>query len=151
MIIDSFDGINEFLSNFYILNKSQLLYDVEYPSIYYNSVEAAFQAAKSKNYMDRLLISKLDSPGKAKRQGRALQLREDWESVKDGYMKDYLLQKFSYKDLKEKLLNTGDAKLIEGNNWGDTYWGVCNGIGENRLGILLMEVRAMIKSILGGD
>jgi predicted NAD-dependent protein-ADP-ribosyltransferase YbiA (DUF1768 family) len=44
-------------------------------------------------------------------------------------------------ELRVKLLNTGDLQLVEGNYWGDTFWGVCNGKGENHLGKILMRVR----------
>lgn len=64
-----------------------------------------------------------------------------WDTVKTVIMYDLLKQKFGKEPFKTKLLNTGDAKLVEGNWWNDTYWGVCNGVGENRLGILLMLVR----------
>ena len=47
-------------------------------------------------------------------------------------------------DLAEQLLATGDAELIEGNTWGDRTWGVCDGIGENRLGKTLMFIRAQL-------
>ena len=59
-----------------------------------------------------------------------------------------LRSKFSAPELREKLLDTGDAELIEGNWWNDTTWGVCNGVGENRLGKLLMQIRAEIKDSL---
>ena len=60
-------------------------------------------------------------------------------------MRDALIQKFSDKKLQKKLIDTGDAELIEGNWWGDKFWGVCEGEGENHLGKLLMEVREMFK------
>jgi predicted NAD-dependent protein-ADP-ribosyltransferase YbiA (DUF1768 family) len=56
-------------------------------------------------------------------------------------MLNLLRQKFQNPELREKLLCTGKLELIEGNYWGDTYWGVCRGVGENRLGKLLMLVR----------
>lgn len=66
----------------------------------------------------------------------------DWEEVKDKVMYEIVLAKFTQNpDLKEKLLATGDEHLEEGNTWGDTTWGTVNGIGENRLGIILMKVR----------
>jgi len=57
-----------------------------------------------------------------------------------------LLLKFTqHSDLKERLLDTHNLELIEGNNWDDTYWGICNGRGRNMLGMLLMEVRDILK------
>ena len=68
-------------------------------------------------------------------------LRADWEDKKDKIMYDILEAKFSNKRLAQKLLATGNAKLVEGNTWGDTYWGACRGQGKNKLGKLLMKVR----------
>ena len=84
------------------------------------------------------------SSSKAKRAGRSLHLREDWEVVKDSIMEEFIYQKFSKKEFKDKLLATGLATLIEGNTWNDTYWGVCNGAGFNRLGKILMKVRGAL-------
>lgn len=60
-------------------------------------------------------------------------------------MKDLVRQKFQHPELKKKLLKTKNATLIEGNTWGDVYWGVCNGVGENNLGKILMETRAKLR------
>ena len=60
-------------------------------------------------------------------------------------MRDCLRLKFEIPELREALLNTDNAKLIEGNWWGDKFWGICNGVGENNLGKLLMEVRDEIR------
>lgn len=49
------------------------------------------------------------------------------------------------KEIKEKLLLTGNEELIEGNTWGDRIWGTVNGVGENRLGKILMQVREELK------
>jgi ribA/ribD-fused uncharacterized protein len=87
----------------------------------------------------------LDTPGKAKRAGRNLQLRHDWEKVKYDVMLDIVFAKFyQHPELAAKLLATGDAELIEGNWWNDTTWGVCNGVGSNWLGRILMMVRARL-------
>ena len=69
-------------------------------------------------------------------------LREDWEQVKDEIMYEGLRFKFSQnKDLKDKLLETGNRKIIE-HTTKDKYWGDGgNGEGQNRLGILLMKLR----------
>ena len=60
-------------------------------------------------------------------------------------MRRLLKQKFSYSGLKMLLLSTGNDKLVEGNTWGDHFWGACNGHGENWLGKLLMEIRSELR------
>jgi len=61
-------------------------------------------------------------------------------------MADIVYQKFLQNpELRDKLLATNDAYLVEGNNWKDTYWGICNGVGENWLGRILMIVRHALK------
>ena len=143
MIIDSFDGEFAFLSNFY--EQPNLITDEM--NIAYPTVEHYFQAAKTLDKNERKRISILDTPGKAKRAGRRVTLRSDWEEVKTDVMRRALMKKFSDPLMREKLLETGDAELVEGNWWGDTCWGVCNGIGENRLGKLLMGIRESLKDI----
>ena len=84
--------------------------------------------------------------GESKKAGRFIDLRDDWEYVKRKVMYDVVKYKFSNNnDLKQKLLNTFDAELEEGNTWNDTYWGICNGEGSNVLGFILMLVRAELK------
>lgn len=137
--IDNFSGQFEFLSNF---SDSPVKYEgIEYPT-----VEHAYQAAKSLDMEDRVHISECPTPGAAKKAGRKVKLRADWESVKDGVMLELLRQKFTDPDLKYQLLETRNAPLIEGNWWGDTYWGVCKGVGKNMLGQLLMQVRQELRN-----
>jgi ribA/ribD-fused uncharacterized protein len=131
--IDRFLGRYDFLSNFYIC-------PVEYNGIEYHSAEAAFQAQKTLDPEQRKKFAHLNS-SESKRLGRQVQLRRDWEEVKVDIMRDVLKSKFSHNILRRTLLNTGDEELIEGNSWGDRFWGVYNGIGENNLGKLLMEIR----------
>ena len=138
--IEQFRGEYAFLSNFY-----ELPTPLYYEGVTYLSTEAAFQAAKCSRWEDRKQFSKM-APNDAKRLGRKIQLRPDWEQVKIRVMRDLLYAKFQNNDeLCDKLLSTGDAELVEGNTWHDTFWGVCNGVGENNLGKLLMEVRATIR------
>jgi ribA/ribD-fused uncharacterized protein len=133
-IIASFDGENDFLSNFFTCS-------IEHEGIWYTSTEAAFQAAKTLDMDERQKIARMN-PGKAKRAGKKVALRPDWETIKLSVMEDLVRQKFvRHNDLKEKLLATGDATLIEGNWWKDTFWGVSGGVGENHLGKILMKVR----------
>lgn len=80
--------------------------------------------------------------------GRNVVLRDDWERVKLNVMKEILIIKFTTNQgLAEMLLATGEEQLVEGNTWNDHYWGVCNGVGQNHLGKLLEEVRAMLRTI----
>ncbi len=109
------------------------------------SIEYVFQALKATNEKDRNFI--LDAPywGEAKKRGKHIKCREDWEEIKIFVMWQCLREKFKDPELRGKLLATGDAKLVEGNAWKDFYWGVCDGKGENWLGRLLMEVRHEVK------
>jgi ribA/ribD-fused uncharacterized protein len=107
---------------------------------------------KSLNIDDRKQVANAPTPGIAKRLGRMLPLRSDWENVKEYIMCLGLKAKFANKELAEQLLDTGDAELIEGNVWHDNTWGDCqcercSGIpGQNKLGKLLMKVREELKN-----
>jgi len=139
--ITSFYGEHRFLSNFFMIPVT--LDGVEYPS-----TEHAFQAAKTLDSKEREKVRKAPTCGKAKRMGRTVTLRADWDQIRLGIMKDLVRQKFSaktYPDMAEKLLATGEAVLVEGNTWRDTFWGVCDGKGENHLGKILMEVREELR------
>jgi N-glycosidase YbiA len=137
-MIDRFTGDFAFLSNFH---PSPVVYN----GVGYPTVEHAYQAAKTLDPFARLHIRDNLTAGQAKRYGRTVAMREDWEQIKLGVMYDLLLQKFNHLSLAKELIDTGTQELIEGNHWGDTYWGTCNGVGENWLGKLLMQVRADIK------
>lgn len=139
-MIDRFDGTKfRFLSNFYMC-------PVIYEGIRYPSSEHAYQAAKSLDMEVRQRIANLSTPGKAKKAGRQINIRQDWEAVKYDVMSEIVLEKFLQNpDIKQKLIDTGDEELIEGNTWGDQWWGVCNGVGENMLGKILMRVRAILR------
>ena len=134
-VIDSFRGKFHWLSNFYSCS-------VHYEGLTFSNSEAAFQAAKSLDMKERVKFVDL-AAGQSKRLGRRVELRPDWEDMKIDIMRQVLKSKFTQNpELGEKLIATGDAELIEGNNWNDRFWGVCRGVGQNHLGKLLMEVRA---------
>lgn len=123
-----------FLSNFYEC-------DVTYNGVTFCNSEAAFQAQKSLDINERNCFAALD-PSEAKRRGRNVKLRSDWEAVKDDIMLNIIRAKFLQNQcLAKMLVDTGTAYLCEGNTWGDSYWGVCNGNGQNKLGKFLMVVR----------
>ena len=133
--------ITEFKDEWRVL--SDFFYcEVELDGVMYPTVEHAFVAAKTLLPEFREAIRTSGGPGDAKRMGRQLTLRADWEDVKVDVMRDLLRQKFSDGYPRICLLATFDRELIEGNNWNDRFWGVCDGEGKNMLGKLLMEIRA---------
>ena len=149
--INSFRGKYDFLSNFY---ECRLIYD----GIEYTHSEGAFQAQKTFDKTLREKIAKLSASESKKACGKyglrvdgvliKINLRPDWEVRKSAIMKDIVYEKFNQnEDLKRKLLETGNALLIEGNHWHDNCWGNCSCDrcksveGRNLLGKILMEVR----------
>lgn len=144
-IIGEFTGEYDFLSNFYPAS-------FVYNNILWPNSEAAYQAMKSLDPTVHLEFAKYTSPGQAKRAGRTIELRPNWDNVKRDIMLDIVYLKFKQNpELQERLLATKRAHLEEGNTWKDTYWGVCPpylGKGENHLGKILMEVRMMLRSQL---
>ena len=135
-IIDRFQGEYEFLSNFYPA-------EVVYNNRSFRTVEHAYQAAKTLDAGSMFAIQVATYPGDAKRLGRMVPLRQDWESVKVGVMELLLERKFADPSLSEKLISTYPSQLVEGNTWGDEFWGVDvkTKLGQNRLGRLLMILR----------
>lgn len=116
---------------------------IEYPT-----VEHAYQAAKTIDPTEREWVCVADRPGEAKRRGRKVTMRADWEAVKVRVMRSLLEQKFSDPERRQMLLGTGTEELVEGNNWHDNFWGMCtcggprcSAGGQNMLGQLLMEIR----------
>jgi ribA/ribD-fused uncharacterized protein len=133
--IDNFSGEHAFLSNF---SASAVMLG----GLPAKTVEHAYQAAKAKQFDDRIHVLSQTTAGHSKKAGRRVEMRDDWESIKFWVMEDLLRQKFAKPPLRKKLLDTGMAVLIEGNTWGDRTWGVCDGHGDNHLGRLLMEIRS---------
>ena len=137
--INSFTGKYFFLSNFY---EAPVLYN----TIKYQNNEAAFQAQKCSNNLDRYKFAEMN-PSEAKREGRKVTLRSDWENIKSDTMYHICKAKFMQnRNLLKLLIETGDAELEEGNTWGDKIWGTVDGVGENRLGKILMRVREELKN-----
>jgi ribA/ribD-fused uncharacterized protein len=134
MAIESFTGQYAFLSNCYPS-------PISFEGIDYPTVEHAYQAQKTLDLNFRRTIAEARTPGEAKRLGRHVQLRADWEQTKVHIMVKLLVLKFSDPILERKLLNTGTEFLIEGNDWKDTFWGYNLGDGKNVLGFILMKIR----------
>ena len=114
---------------------------IELDGATYPTVEHAFQAAKTFDVRQRERIRLAPTPTKAKALGQYVLLREDWEAIKIDIMRGLLRQKFAEKNHRKWLADTAPKELIEDNTWGDRFWGVCQGNGENWLGKLLMEIR----------
>lgn len=172
--ITSFDNKYSFLSNFYEV-------PVEYNGVTYQNSEAAFQHAKCKSlttaeqfeFLNKLktglkskvmpyvsnsdanpltTVFSLVNPSVAKKLGRVVPMRDTWENIKYTTMEEIVRNKFTQNgELKAKLLETGDAQLVEGNYWHDNTWGKCtcssctgkvgsNG-KNNNLGSILMKIR----------
>jgi ribA/ribD-fused uncharacterized protein len=135
MTINEFQGEYRFLSNFWPLKDGK-------------TVEHYFQSSKTLSRLEWWRVYNAETPGQAKRLGRTVTLREDWDDVKNEMMLNLLRVKFSDPELGALLVATGDEELIEGNHWGDTYWGVDlkTGEGDNFLGRLLMKVREEVRT-----
>ncbi len=133
-MINSFKGKYYFLSNFCSA-------PVTYDGFTFQNNEAAFQAAKCCSPELKKQFVNLN-PSEAKRSGRRVKLRSDWEQVKVRIMQEICKAKFDQNEtLRQQLLATGNEPLEEGNTWGDRIWGTVDGVGQNHLGKILMEIR----------
>jgi ribA/ribD-fused uncharacterized protein len=136
-MIKEFSGKNRFLSNFFRVG-------VWHDGYLYPTTENAYQASKTTDIKTRFRFISL-TPREAKDLGQTIIKRADWVDVKVHIMYQLNLQKFSINPLRNMLLETGEQEIIEGNTWDDTFWGVCNGVGSNHLGKVLMKVRKELR------
>jgi len=141
-MIKEFQGEYRWLSNFAPV-------EIILGGFEYSSVEHAFMSVKSDDLEWKKFCSDPENtPGKIKKESRKVKLVENWEKIKLQVMKECLVQKFNQEPYKTKLLKTKDQIIQEGNNWNDTFWGVClkTGRGENNLGKLIMEIRKNLQN-----
>ena len=145
--ITAFTGEYYFLSNYCTC-------PITIDGLTYRSAEAAFQAAKCSDPIDRAAFCTVP-PNVAKAIGRKTKLRDGWEKERDGIMADIIHAKFSQNPgFAQALIDTDDAELIEGNTWNDNYWGMCGCTrcrsegtkGLNKLGQILMAERARLQA-----
>lgn len=142
-MIGQFTGEYRFLSNFH-----EGADPVPWLGYDCRTAEHAYQASKAARDVDREMIALASTAGQAKRAGRNIELRNDWESIKLDVMRHVLAVKFPLGgELSAGLLATGDQLLVEGNTWNDRFWGVCKGQGRNWLGHLLMARRAELHAM----
>lgn len=139
--VESFHGDYRFLSNFWYCT-------VYFEGQKYPSVEHAYVGAKIENPEDRYILKAILRPGDARKYGQTVKLSPGFDDRKLDIMEDLIRQKFAPgSKLAQLLLETGDRLLIEGNRWGDTFWGVCRGKGENHLGKIIMKIRSELQLI----
>ena len=136
-MITSFRGKYNFLSNF-------SSHPVNIGDITYKTAECAYQAYKVSDMDIRRAIAKMD-PKDAKAYVKGIKhLPSDWKEKSLAIMGNILIYKvLQNPHVAEALVNTGDERIVEGNNWGDTFWGVDlkTNTGQNMLGNLWMEIR----------
>jgi ribA/ribD-fused uncharacterized protein len=151
--ITEFQDQYRFLSNFY-----EGLYPIRVGDYDFKTAEHLYQAFKTEDHVEAKAIEACATPGQAKKMGRTLTLRADWDDVKDRAMEITVARKFlSDPELLPLLLRTGDATLIEGNSWHDNYWGICScdrcsGMPHlNRLGEILMDLRTDLRGWMDVD
>lgn len=141
-MIHGFTNKYDFLSNFYACQ-------INYDGHWYATAEHAYQAAKAINDTDKAFIAMAATPGEAKRRGRQVEIRPDWEEIKDKIMYKIVTEKFKNFDMRQRMIaaiNEGYSGFCEDNWWHDNYWGNCqcekcrNIEGQNHLGKILMQV-----------
>lgn len=149
-----------FLSNFYQLKFPVATHCIDY-NIY--NVEAAYQLEKTffcaMYYKERFeYVQKFStcSPTQAKQLGKKLSSRKDfnkeaWYRESLPLMTALVQQKFDADDELRLKLYCVEGEIVEDNDWGDTFWGRCNGVGENHLGKILMKVRDEMKCCVRQD
>lgn len=151
-IIPSFTGIHEFLSNGFVGEPftMHVMFEGMGADRIYPTSEHAFQAGKAVTWHDHdwvLTAARPFGPDGAKQRGRRV-ASPLWNERKLAVMRNVLDHKFAERSLMAyRLLETQEAELVEGNDWGDHYWGV-DGYGDNWLGTLLMARRAVLRSRL---
>lgn len=122
---------------------------IEFEGETYATSEHAYQAGKARKPEVRAWLMAAPTPSLLAMAAHGLyvwDINSDWSKVKFDRMKRVLIAKFTqHEDLKALLLSTGTARLVESatvDNSVNRLWGEVNGVGKNKLGELLMEVRA---------
>lgn len=145
--INQFAGAYSWLSNFAPVT----IYTTDY---IFPSVEHAYMAAKSADISwKRTCSTGGKTAGQIKKLSRHVPLIPNWDVLRDKFMREYIHQKFQQEPFRTLLLATGDAHIQEGNYWNDKYWGIClkTGMGENRLGKIIMEEREELRIVLNHE
>lgn len=141
-MIKEFQGEYRWLSNMWPVC-------IEYKGRKFYNVENAFHSEKSNDEVFKdFCASEPEGRTVKEKQREMIEVRPDWDMVKINILLELTRLKFSQSELRKKLLATEDVYLQEGNDWGDTFWGVNldSGEGKNHFGKILMQVRDEIKN-----
>lgn len=130
-----FTGEYRWLSNFW-----RLEYPIEVNGYNFYTTENLYQAFKCAKIDDFPYFADI-TPGEAKKLGRTIEIIDGWDSMKLDVMKELQIIKYTQPKFRDLLIQTGDRYIEETNNWNDVFYGVCNGIGENHLGKIIMDIR----------
>lgn len=130
-----FTGEYRWLSNFW-----RLEYPIEVNGYNFYTTENLYQAFKCAKIDDFPYFVDI-TPGEAKKLGRTIEIIDGWDSMKLDVMKELQIIKYTQPKFRDLLIKTGDRYIEETNNWNDVFYGVCNGIGENHLGKIIMDIR----------
>lgn len=139
-VIKGFFGDYRWLSNFHEC-------DIHFEGLIFPSTENAYVYAKIPQNRITELQETVNtlltcSPSDSKKIGKSIPIRDDWDRIKYDVMSSVVFDKYyRHMDLRKQLLMTGDRLLEETNHWGDTFWGVCDGKGQNKLGKIHMRIR----------
>jgi ribA/ribD-fused uncharacterized protein len=129
-----FRGDFKFLSNFH--NSVIVLNGKEYPT-----AEHAFQSCRAAKAEDAEKIRLATNPVEAKKLGKEVRQRSNWNQINLDVMRKVVEAKFTqHLDLAKKL-KAVQGEIIEENYWRDTFWGTFEGKGENNLGKILTQIR----------
>ena len=148
--ITRFEAGHRFLSNFFPLPIPLVIGGIRYITI-----EHAYQSFKTLDVRRREWVASAPTPGVAKRRGRQVALRDYWSAARVTIMASLLTLKFSQPELYDKLVATGRREIVEGNSWGDVFWGARlseltdtteTWVGENTLGESLMLLRTRLRN-----
>lgn len=139
--INEFRGDYRWLSNF--APATVLFRGVQYPS-----VENAYQSAKIDDTAWSIRCQ-MCSPAQAKKESREIRgIHPDWDIIKMDVMFYLLVEKYNKEPYKAWLQKTGSVNIVEGNTWGDVFWGVDlkTGEGQNILGRMIMNIRESFRT-----
>lgn len=112
----------------------------------FKCAEACFQSFKTTDTELRAKFQHLNG-FEAKKLGKKIKLRPDWNDIRLEVMRRVVYAKFHQNPELQKLL--ADVQgwcIVEDNTWHDTFWGKCDGVGENWLGCILTAIRTYVRN-----